>query len=177
MLSALPQILLIHEWFHSGGVTLTFLFSFLCHVFYPLCTKYCSVSSVAPPRFVFHIYSFKSWSTTPLAFVFQHIFLPRKDVITLKKWFMCSWVYSQQMEEVSVRKESPNHFRSKRIRVLNCCSVTTEKAVKREQSSNRQSWQCEGKDNKSKWPGKRYLFFCRSNFTDGASGLNRFPFS
>ena len=93
---------------NDGVVELSIQFSFRCHFSHPQCTRYCSVSSVAARSFVFQICSFESWSTLSFVFVFQHIFLPRKDVITLKKWFIWSWVYSQQMEDVGVRTESPN---------------------------------------------------------------------
>ena len=130
-------VIKFHQSVNDGVVELSFQFSFLRHFFNPQCTRYGSVSSVAPPRFVFQIYSFKSWCTPSPAFVFQHIFLPRKDVITLKKWFIWSWVYSQQMEDVGVRTESPQSTLDRKIfRLQNFCSVTTAEAVKREQPSS-----------------------------------------
>ena len=82
---AVSPFIKFYQSVNDGVMDLSLQFSFLCHCFHPQCTRYGSASSVAPPRFVFQIYSFKSWSTLSLAFVFQHIFLPRKDVITLKK--------------------------------------------------------------------------------------------
>ena len=105
---AVSPVIKFYQSVNDGVVDLSLQFSFLTNFFHPQCTRYGSASSVAPPRFVFQIFRSKSWSTPSLAFVFQPIFLPRKDLITFKKWFIWSWVYSQQMEDVGVRTESPN---------------------------------------------------------------------
>jgi hypothetical protein len=122
---------------NDGVVELTLQFSFLCHFFHPQCTRYGSVSSVAPSRFAFRIYSFKSRSTPPLVFVFQHIFLRRKRCNNFEEViYLVVSVLSTDGRRWCENRIPQSTLDRKIFRLQNCCSVTTARAVKGEQPSS-----------------------------------------